>query len=438
MKSLRAPRQTPGLPLLGDLAILRDSVKYLVAARKYGDIVGVRVLNLRLVLAYTPAAAEHVLVTNRGNYKKDQYIQRAFRVFGNGLLRAEGSDWLQQRRLMQPGFHKQRIRGYGETMQRLSSEFVSRLNDDAVADFHELMTALTMDITVATMFGQDFDSRAARVADHMTTIMARFEAIGYLFEPDWWPSPSQRRYKHAIAAIDQVINGIIERRKRAPGDDLLSMLVEMRDERGNRISDEQVRDEVMTLFIAGHETTALTLVFAWRLLAQHPAVATALRDEVRAAGTISLETLGQMRLLDQVIKESLRLYPPVYGIPREALGDDVIDGYAISAGTRVVLCVQAMHNDPAVFADPGAFKPERWTPELQASLHRYSYFPFGGGPRMCIGAAFADMEAKLVLASFIATYQPTLVDDAPMEVVPSLTQRPRHGLPVRLLRWDKA
>jgi cytochrome P450 len=436
MEAMHPPPRTPGLPVLGDLSILKDSVKYLVAARKYGDIVGVRVLNLNLALTYTPEAAEHVLLTNRSNYKKDQYIQRAFRVFGNGLLRAEGSSWLQQRRLMQPGFHKQRVRGYGETMRRLSSELVARLTNDAEVDFHKLMTALTMDITVATMFGQDLGIMSEHVADHMTAIMGRFEAMGYLFEPDWWPSPSQLRYKRAIAAVNRVIHEIIERRKRAPGDDVLSMLLEMRDEAGNAMSEEQVRDEVMTLFIAGHETTALNLVFAWRLLAQHPSIATALRDEVRAAGAFSLETLGRSPLLDQVIKESLRLYPPVYGIPREALGDDVIGGYSIAAGTRVVLCVQAMHNDPTVFRDPDKFKPERWTTDFQASLHRYSYFPFGGGPRMCIGAAFADLETKVVLGSLIAHYKPTLASDAPMPVVPSLTQRPRYGLPVRLVRWD--
>lgn len=430
------PPSLPGWPVVGSLGIFGNTVEYLQNGRRYGDVVALRVFNFDVVLTYSTAAAEHVLVTNQKNYKKDQYIQRAGLVFGNGLLRAEGNVWLRQRRLMQPGFHRQRIRGYADTMSRLSEHFVATLADGAEADFHELMTELTLHITVATMFGQSVETKQRRVGEHMTAIMSRFETLGYMVEPDWWPSPSQLRYQRAIRAVDGLIHEIVAARKSAPGDDVLSMLLETRDEYGAPMSDPQVRDEVMTLFVAGHETTALALVFAWRLLAQHPAIARALHDEVCAAGELSLETLAQLPLLDQVIKETLRLYPPVYGIPREAVGDDVLCGYRVREKTRVVLCVGAMHRDPAVFIDPDAFHPERWTKDFEASLHRYAYFPFGGGPRLCIGAAFADIESKIVLASFIAKFRPHMTPQRPLEVVSSLTQRPRYGLRVKLERWS--
>ena len=431
----KTPPSLPGWPVVGSLGIFGNTVAYLQDGRRFGDVVALRVLNFDVLLTYTTAAAEHVLVTNQKNYKKDQYIQRAGRVFGNGLVRAEGNVWLRQRRLMQPGFHRQRIRGYAETMSRLSEGFIATIPTGADVDFHHVMTALTLDITVATMFGHSVDTKQRRVGEHMTAIMARFEKVGYMVEPDWWPSPSQLRYRRSTRAIDKLIHEIVAARKTSPGDDVLSMLLETRDEDGAPMSDQQVRDEVMTLFVAGHETTALALVFAWRLLAQHPAIARALHDEVCAAGELTLETIAQLPLLDRVLKETLRLYPPVYGIPREAIDDDIITGYGVRRHTRVVLCVGAMHRDPAVFAEPEQFLPERWTKDFEASLHRYAYFPFGGGPRLCIGAAFADIESKIVLAAFIAKFRPEMLPQRPLEVVSSLTQRPRYGLRVRLDRW---
>jgi cytochrome P450 len=425
----------PGLPWIGSLALLTDSVRFMLDARERGDLVYTKLFGLDTFLVYAPQIAEHVLIKNQKNYRKDEYVRRAARVFGNGLLRAEGDLWRQQRRLIQPSFHKQRVRGYADTMLALTERTLATLEPATQVDFHALMSSLTAEIAVQTMFGQSAGADAADINVHLAAIMARFEALGYLIEPDWWPSPSQLRYRRAVAALDRILARYVEIRRAAPGDDLLSTLLEMRDESGAPLSEQQLRDEVMTLFLAGHETTALTLVFSWRLLALHPQHAAALRSEVCAVPRLDLESLPRLVLLDQVIKESLRLFPPAYAIPREAIAADSFDGCPVAAGAQVIVGVAGLHRDPRYFSEPEAFLPQRWTKEFEAQLPRCAYFPFGGGPRMCVGAAFAELEAKLVLGTLIRHFKPSVLSDAPVDVVASLTQRPRHGLPVRLETW---
>jgi cytochrome P450 len=435
LSSTSGPPRVPGLPWIGALRLMTDTVRFLAETRPRGDVVYAKLFGLDMFLVYSPQLAEHVLIKNQKNYRKDQFMQRSFRVFGNGLVRAEGDTWRQQRRLIQPGFHKQRVRGYAETMLMLTERALAALSPGEQVDFHALMTEVTMDIAVQTMFGQSSNVDAALVGKHLGAIMARFEAIGYLIEPDWWPSPSQLRYRRAVRVLDRILARYVEVRRASPGDDVLSTLLEMRDENGAPMSEQQIRDEVMTLFIAGQETTALTLVFTWRLLALHEDIAHALHREVCGPSQISLETLPQLTLLDQVIKESMRLYPPAYGIPREAIGADLLAGHVVPENAQVVIGVAAMHRDPRYFPEPDAFRPERWTKEFEAQLPRCAYFPFGGGPRMCIGAAFADLEAKLVLATFMRRFKPRVLSDAPLDLVASFTQRPRYGLPVRLEAW---
>jgi cytochrome P450 len=320
-------------------------------------------------------------------------------------------------------------------MHALSERAANALTPGTEVDFHKVTTALTLEVAVQTMFGQSSNVDAAVVGKHLDAVMARFEAIGYLLEPYWWPSPSQVRCRRALVALDRIVAQYIEVRRAAPGDDVLSMLLATRDENGAAMSPKQLRDEVMTLFIAGQETTALALVFSWRLLALHQDVALALRREVEQVPRIDLETLPQLTLLDQVIKETLRLHPPAYGIPREALGPDELGGFPIAKGAQVVIALSAMHRDPRYFPDPDAFRPERWTKEFEATLPRCGYLPFGAGPRMCIGAAFADLETKMALATFIRRFRPRLVSDGPIELISSLTQRPRYGLPALLEAW---
>jgi cytochrome P450 len=388
-----------------------DTVGVLFEAAKLGEVVYARLFGVRIYIVYSPAIAQRVLVDNQKNYRKDLFVQKAFRMLGNGLLRAEGDTWLKQRRLMQPGFHRQRVRGYGESMAKLAQELAARLTPGTTIDFHHAMTDVTMAIVVQTMFGQSSNTDAAQVGPLLSDVMHRFEAVGYIIEPDWWPSPSQVRYRRATARLHQLISGYVETRRKAPGSDVLSMLLEVRDEQGAPMSEAQIRDEVLTLFLAGHETTALNLTFTWRLLAMHPEIAEAVHREAMAVPEVSFDTLPNLPLLDQVVKESLRLYPPAYGIPREAVAPDVLGGYTVEPKAQVLIAVGAMHRDPKVFPEPDRFLPSRWTKEFESSLHRYAYFPFGGGPRMCIGAAFADLETKLVLATEVdPTLRTTKVD----------------------------
>jgi cytochrome P450 len=434
LASTQVPR-LPGLPWIGPPALFTSSVRFVMDARQKGEVVHARVFGIDMFLVYSPQLAEHVLIKNQRNYRKDRYVRRAGRVFGNGLLRAEGELWRQQRRLIQPSFHKQRVRGYAETMLALTEAALGALAPGSEVDFHALISSLTAEIAVQTMFGQSANVDAGAVGAHLAVIMKRFEAVGYLIEPDWWPSPSQLRYRRAITALDRMLERYVEIRRAAPGDDVLSALLEMRDESGAPLGERQIRDELTTLFIAGHETTSLTLVFSWRLLALHPEIASALRREVCAVPRVDLESLPGLTLLDQVIKESLRLFPPAYSIPREAVAADSLGGCPISPGDQVLIGVVALHRDPRYFAEPETFLPQRWTKEFEAQLPRCAYFPFGGGPRMCVGAAFAELEAKLVLGTLIRRFKPSLLSDAPLELVSSFTQRPRYGLPVRLETW---
>lgn len=434
--SSHLPPRLSGLPWVGPIALLTDAVRVLMEVRGLGDVVYARVCGYDAFLIYSQRAAEHVLVKNQKNYRKDQYLQRAGRVFGNGLLRAEGDLWRQQRRLIQPSFHKQRVRGYAESMLALTERRLAALKPGTEIDLQAVMSSLTAEIAVQTMFGQTANVDVAAVDKQLGAVLARFATLGFVLEPDWWPSLGQLRYRRAIRALDRLVARCIAARRAAPGADVLSMLLEVRDDRGAPLSEQQIRDEAMTLFIAGHETTALTLVFAWRLLALHPAVAVALRREVSEVPRVDLESLPRLTLLDQVIKESMRLFPPAYCIPREAIGPDALGGYPVPAGAQVIIVVAALQRDPRVFDDPETFLPQRWTPEFEAQLPRCSYFPFGGGPRMCVGAAFAELEVRLVLAALIRRFRPQLVSGAPLDLVASLTQRPRHGMPVRLQAWD--
>lgn len=410
-----------------------QTVRLLFDERKHGDIAYCRLFGVHIYIVYSPDLAKQVLVDNQKSYKKDKFIQKAGAVLGNGLLRAEGDSWLKQRRLMQPGFHRQRVRGYGETMLAIGQAYTAKLTPGATVDFHAAMTDVTLEIVVQTMFGQSADTDAKTIGPMLEDLLNRFEAMGFIIEPPWWPSPSQLRYHRAARNLNGVITRYIETRRKSPGNDVLSMLLEMKDEQGNGMSEQQIRDEVMTLFLAGHETTALNLVFTWRLLALNPDVAKALRDAVPAA--LDLEGIMKCELLDQVIKESLRLYPPVYGIPREVVVADTLAGYEVQPGSQVLLAVAAMHRDPRHFPEPDRFLPSRWTKEFEQNLHRYAYFPFGGGPRMCIGAAFADIEAKTVLAALIRRFEPRVTSSEEVDVVSSLTQRPRHGLMATMQPW---
>jgi cytochrome P450 len=409
-------------------------------ARQYGDVVALRFGPKPVLLLSHPDLVEYVLVTGNRNFKKDFTIQLYRPFLGNGLLTSEGDFWLRQRRLAQPAFQRQRIAGYGETMVAYTERMLAGWHDGETRDLHADLMGLTLDIAARTLFGIDMTGEAHRVgaalADGLEGIEYRFSSL--LIPPLWVPTPNNRRIHRARRALDEILYRKIEEKRRSGlvGDDLLSLLLHARDEDdGSGMTDLQLRDEAMTLLLAGHETTALALSWTWYLLALYPEVEEELEAELQAVlGGRSPTVADLPRLLytEQVVTEAMRLYPPAYGLGREAIDDCTIGGYHVRRGTTIFVFQWVVHRDPRYFDNPEEFRPARWADGLAQRLPRYAYFPFGGGPRMCVGSTFALMETALVLATVAQRFRMRLVPGAQVTPWPSITLRPRHGIQVKL------
>lgn len=416
----------------------RDHLGFLTrCAREYGDVVGLRFVNVPVYLLNHPDHVEYVLVRNNRNFVKSRGERISLGFLGNGLLTSEGSFWRRQRRLAQPAFHRQRIDAYGKVMVECAGRMVAGWRDGEIRDTHEDMERLTLEIVARTLFGVPLRSAEfEEVGEALATISRRFAGRGGVFfqVPEKIPTPGNLRMRRAIRRLNALIYGII-RDRRASGEDagdLLSMLLAARDEEtGEGMTDEQLRDELMTVFIAGHETTANALSWTWHLLAGHPEVESRLIQELRAVLSGRppvVEDLPRLRYTDMVVKESMRLYPPAWAFGRETLEDCEIGGYHVPAGTQLIMSQWVMHRDPRYYEDPGEFRPERWGDGSVEKLPKYAYFPFGGGPRLCIGQSFAKMEAVLLLATIAQRFR---LRPAPGERVtpqPSITLRPRNGM----------
>jgi cytochrome P450 len=305
-------------------------------------------------------------------------------------------------------------------------------------DVHREMMRLTLEVVAKTLFGAEM-SDADGVGEALEVAMDRFSSQGSLVRAldNYLPTPGWLRLKKAAARLDRLIYGLIEQRRESTQDgaDLLSMLLSARDEDGSHMTDQQLRDEAMTLFLAGHETTALALSWSFYLLGQNPEAEAALAREVRSVlGGREPEAADAPRLhyTGQIIRESMRLYPPAWSIGREAIDDCELGGYFVPRRSQVFAVQWTTHRDPRFFDDPLAFKPERWTSEFQESLPRFAYLPFGGGPRICIGNQFATMEATLILAAVARRFRLRLASDEPITPWPSITLRPKQGVKVRV------
>lgn len=383
-----------------------------------------------------PALIEEVLVTRSKLFIKDRVTRDLAAVVGNGLLVSDGEFWRRQRRLAQPAFHRERIAGYAAVMVDHAERLADTWREGQVLDIHAAMMRLTLDIVAATLFATDVDGRVAdTIADALAVIMARFSDPTLSFFP-WLadlPLPGNARFEAAIRRIDDVIRGIIAARRRSGVDhgDLLSMLLRARDDEGAQMTDEQLRDEALILFVAGHETTALALSWTWMLLSQHPAAWARLREELdRVLGgrPPTLADLPNLRYTDWVVHESMRLYPPAWSIGREALEDVRLGDVTIPRGGQIWLFQWAAHRDPRHFPHPERFMPERWDGDLARRLPRFAYFPFGGGPRLCIGNNFALLELVLVLATLARRFRPFVRPaDRPRPQF-SITLRPAGGM----------
>ncbi|WP_254542966.1 cytochrome P450 [Halomarina pelagica] len=435
------PPGPDGLPILGNtVAYARDPFGFTTrAAEEHGDVVYIETAGRPFYQLTHPDDIEYVLVHNNGNYVKGALFQRLLGpVTGRGLLNSEGETWRRQRHLVQPAFHPDRIARYAGTMTDYAERMLDSWGDGERRDVHEDMMGLTLEIVADALFGVDIRDEAPSVGRALDVVMEHSEDVYDLYVPDRVPTPSRWRYRRAVETLDEVVYDIIDERRSAGGDDVISMLAAAIDERGRGMSDEQLRDEVMTLLLAGHETTALALSFTWYLLAQYPSVEGRLVDEldrvladgggIGRARVPTLADLDDLGYAERVIRESMRLYPPVHGIVREPVEDDEIGGYRVPAGVTVSMPQWAVHRDPRWYDDPMAFRPERWTPDFEASLPSYAYFPFGGGPRRCVGDRFALLEARLVLATVARRYHLELPPSTDLDLLASITTRPKDGV----------
>jgi cytochrome P450 len=407
-------------------------------ASEYGDIAGLRVLNFRSIFINHPDLIEEVLVTNARKYSKGRVLRANRHVFGEGLLTSEGDFWLRQRRLAQPAFHRARIASYAATMVEYTQRMLNGWRGGEERDAHQEMMRLTLQIVGKTLFDADVERDAQEVGKSLELLLeigANFRRT--IFVPHWLPTPTNLRVKREVAQIEKILYRIIGERRASGRDagDLLSMLLSAKDEDGSRMTDRQLRDEAITLFLAGHETTASTLSWTWWLLAQNPAVEAKLQAELDAVlgdRAPSPDDLPRLAYTGHVITESLRLYPAAWGMARLAVEDHEIAGYPVTKGMGVAMTQWVVHRDPRWYDAPEEFRPERWENDLWKRLPRFAYFPFGGGPRQCIGNAFALMEATLILATIARKFRLRLVANHPVAPLASITLRPRHGVRVML------
>jgi cytochrome P450 len=415
---------------------------YASCARDYGDVVGTRMGPYRVLLLYHPDAIEELLVARNRDFIKSPGVRLLRPLLGDGLLLSENETWLRQRRLIQPAFHRQRVAGYGDVMTRLAERYISGWKPGDVVDVHAEMMALTQAIVAKTLFDADVSGDAHDAIQAAKVLAEDFGARLKSFRliPYWLPTPRNLRSRRAVRRLDAVVHRIIAARQQSQEDrgDLLSMLVQARDaDDGSRMTAQQLRDEVMTIFMAGHETTAVALSWTWYLLAQHPDVDARLAAEVQQVlrdRPASAADLPRLKYVEAIVTEAMRLYPPAYGLGRQAVRATEVAGHAIAASDIVIVPTWVVHRDPRWFDEPEAFRPERWEGNLAQRLPRYAYFPFGGGPRQCIGNGFAMMEAILIVATIAQRFRLSLVPGQRITPAPYVTVRPEPGIRVRLDR----
>ncbi len=431
--------------LLGSAVELgRSSMKFLTrCAREYGDIVYLRFFGTPVCLLTHPSDIEYVLVKNPSNFVKSRDYRALKSVLGNGLLTNEGVPWQKQRKLVQPTFRHENTDRYADVMVLATTRMLDTWRDGETRDVHQQMMALTLGIVAEALFGSDVSGHAGGVEQALAVLMNQFEGMAGLafLLPEKLPLPSTPKFKRSVAQLDKIIYTIIHERRlaRGPSKDLLEMLLRSQDEEGSRMSDEQLRDEVMTLFLAGHETTANALSWTWYLLAQHPEIEARLFQEISEVLRGKLPAAADVARLpytEMVVKESMRLYPPAWAVGRQAVGEFEMGGYKFPAGTNIAILQWSTQRDARFFPDPEKFDPERWSAESlrRNALPRFAYFPFGGGPRVCVGAGFAMMEAILLLATMAQRYRMTLVAKRKVKLLPSVTLRPRNGIQMVLQR----
>ena len=434
----------PGPKSIWPFAILRrfrkDPPTFLLKVREeFGEIAHIYLASQDVFLLNNPEHVKEVLVTNQGNFTKSRVLQRAKRMLGEGLLTSEGAFHLRQRRMMQPAFHRDRLKGYAASMSDWGVRTRDRWQPGATVDMAEEMMRLTLAVVAQTLFSANVEDDASEIGESLGAILDLFNLVMLPFSEvlEKLPLPFVKRFERARTTLDRIIYRIIAERRASGEDkgDLLSMLLLAQDEddlgSSGRMTDEQVRDEAMTLFLAGHETTANALTWTWYLLSQHPQIAARMHAEIDAAlggRTPQFDDLPALKYVEMVIAESMRLYPPAWAIGRKAIAPCTIGEYAVEAGAIMLMSPYVMHRNPQYYPDPERFDPDRWLPEIAAQRPKFAYFPFGGGARLCIGERFAWMEGMLLLTCLAQKFAPTLVPGHPVEHKAMITLRPKHGM----------
>lgn len=424
-------------------AFRRDPIAYLrQAAFEHGDIVRLPLTRQPLYLVNHPDLIKDIFVTRQKQFKKGRGLERAKKLLGEGLLTSEDPHHLRQRRLIQPAFHRGRIQSYAEEMTHYAVGTSERWTDGETCDMAEEMLHLTLAIVGKTLFRAEVAGEAGEIGDALTEVFALFHTLmlpmADLLEK--LPIPSVRRFARARARLDVTIYRLIEQHRASGEDqgDLLSMLLMAQDEEdGSQMTDLQVRDEALTIFLAGHETTANALTWTWYLLSQHPDVEAKFHAEIDAVlqgRTPTLDDLPQLPWTRLVLAESLRMYSPAWVVGRRVLSEYRVENYVLHPGDIVLMSQAVMHYDRRFWTDPERFDPERWTPEAEAARPKFAYFPFGGGPRVCIGEQFAWMEEMLILATLGQKWRMRLAPDQVVATQPIITLRPKFGMRMALTR----
>jgi cytochrome P450 len=444
VRERRRPPGPRGSLLLGNAtAISRDPLAaYRAMAREYGDIVRIRFVFWPTYLLFHPDHVRHVLQEKHTNYSKDLYTYRMLRpVVGNGLVTNDGASWLRQRRLIQPAFHRQRLARVGDLAAAMAEKMLEGWSafarDGRPVDVSVEMFHMTLQVAAQALFSVDLSAEDQRVTVAFAAVNELLtDYVHSPLPPFAVPTPRSLRLRAARATLDRLVRRIIATRRREPGDegDVLSMLLLARDEEtGEGMDDRQVRDEVMTLLFAGHDTTATALTWACYLLARNPHFQDRVRMEASSLGRLAADDLQRLPYTRMVLEETMRLFPPGWSFGRKAIRDDELGGYDIPAGSLVWVSPYVTHRDPRFWENPEAFEPERFTPERVASRHRLAYFPFASGPRMCIGSHFAMTVAQLTLASITRRYRLRMAaPDHSVEPEALITLRPRGSVDVLL------
>lgn len=419
-----------------------DPLRFLeTCAREGGDFVPLRFLHRAVVLVNKPADIEIILATRSKLFRKTIGYRTPFmrRLFGQGLLTSEGALWTQQRRLAQPAFHRERIATYARIISQFTEEMLGAWQAGEKRDLHEEVLKLTTRVVVKTLFNAEVPASISQLGDASAVVLKRFtlQWSAWRMFKAILPSPSTRRFRKVMQDLDTFIYELIEERRKSGKDvgDLLSMLLLARDEEGRGMDDRQLRDELVTLMVAGLDTTALAVSWALYLLAKSPGQQELLMTELaRVVGgrPLAFADLPQLKFAEAVLKESMRLYPPAWVLGREAIQDCELTNQKITRGTSILMSQWLKHRDPRYFAEAEMFRPDRWFEDGEKKLPKFAYFPFGGGPRICIGNNFAMMEGTLVLAAMVQKFRLTCDPDYKVEPWPTITLQPKDGIWLRL------